>query len=313
MTTSFEERLEPYRRELFAHCYRMLGSVQDAEDAVQDVYLRAWRARDSYDESRASLRTWMYRIATNACLNARASDARRPLPSGYVAASEPMSPLVSGREVAWLQPVPDALVRDPADTALDRSALRLAFVAALQHLSARQRAVLLLRDVLEFSAAETADVLGSTVVSVNSALQRARATMASSGATAEAADMPTAAEQRAAVDRYMAAFLAADVDGIARLLAHDVLMEMPPMLNWFTGIDGYTRFMRWVYDVNGTDWRALPLDANGQAGFAAYRGVDGQFRLHTVQVLTVSQQQVVRCSVFQDPDVFASFGLSPLL
>jgi RNA polymerase sigma-70 factor (ECF subfamily) len=313
VTISFDERLEPYRPELFAHCYRMLGSVHDAEDVVQDTYLRAWRARDSYDESRASLRTWMYRIATNACLNARETDSRRPLPSGYVAASQPMAPLVRGAEVTWLQPLPDAMIRDPAETAIDRSSIRLAFVAALQHLSARQRAVLLLRDVLDFSAAETAEILGSSVASVNSALQRARATMAASGANADVAEVPTAAEQRAVVDRYMAAFVAADVDAIARLLANDVLMEMPPMVNWFTGTEGYVQFMRWMFDVNGADWRVLPMEANGQSGFAAYRAVGGSYTLHTLQILTIRQRRVTRLSVFQDEKVFASFGLEPLL
>ena len=152
----FDELIEPYRTELFAHCYRMLGSVHDAEDVVQEAYLRAWRAREQYDASRSSVRTWMYRIATNACLTALSSGSRRPLPSGFVAESDPLQPLVRGKEVTWLQPLPDSLLDagDPARSAVDRDSLRLAFMAALQHLSARQRAVLILRDVLEFSAAE---------------------------------------------------------------------------------------------------------------------------------------------------------------
>ena len=158
----FDRLVEPFRSELLAYCYRMLGSAHDAEDLVQETYLRAFRARDQYDETRSSLRTWLYRIATNACLTALEVRGRRPLPSGLVAASDPLGPLVPGRDVAWLQPLPDSLLEagDPASAAIDRSSLRLAFAAALQHLSARQRGALILRDVLSFSASEAAQVLG---------------------------------------------------------------------------------------------------------------------------------------------------------
>ncbi len=166
----FDRLVEPFRTELLAYCYRMLGSAHDAEDLVQDTYLRAWRARERYDETRSSLRTWLYRIATNACLTALEVRGRRPLPSGLVAASDPLEPLVRGESAAWLQPLPDSLLDagDPARAEIDRSGLRLAFAAALQHLSARQRGALILRDVLSFSASETAAILGTTVVSVNS-------------------------------------------------------------------------------------------------------------------------------------------------
>jgi len=314
VSVAFDELIEPYRRELTAHCYRMLGSIHDAEDVVQETYLRAWRARDAYDASRASVRTWMYRIATNACLTARAGDARRPMPSGLVAAAEPLAPFVPGQEVTWLQPLPDALLGsgDPARTVIDRSSLRLAFVAALQHLSARQRAVLILRDVLDFSAAETAAIIDATVISVNSALRRARATMGASGALIDGEVAPDA-EQRAVVERYLEAFAAADVDGLKRLLAEDVLMEMPPMLNWFTGRAGYTAFMEWVFTVNGDDWRTVPVAANGQPGFAAYvRDGDG-YRLHTLQILDVGRDGITRNSVFLDQAVFTAFGLAPRL
>src|SRR5205085_369661 len=152
----FDRRIDPYRSELLAHCYRMLGSVHDAEDLVQETYLRAWRAKDQYDESRSSLRTWLYRIATNACLTALEGRTRRPLPSGLVAESDPRRPFVHGGEITWLQPVPDSALRlgEPETATIDRGSLRLAFVAAMQHLSARQRAVLILREVLDFSAAE---------------------------------------------------------------------------------------------------------------------------------------------------------------
>ena len=210
MTTKvegFDRLVEPFRTELLGYCYRMLGSAHDAEDLVQDTYLRAWRAREQYDETRSSLRTWLYRIATNACLTALAVRGRRPPPSGLVAASDPRGPLVRG-EVTWLQPLPDSLLDtgDPAGAVIDRSSLRLAFAAALQHLSARQRGALILRDVLSFSASEAAEILGTTVVSVNSSLQRARTRMKEVGVRQEPLSEPSADEQRAWVDRYMKAF-----------------------------------------------------------------------------------------------------------
>lgn len=307
----FRELVEPFRTELFAHCYRMLGSVHDAEDVVQETYLRAWRAREQYDPSRSSVRTWMYRIATNASITALDSGTRRPLPAGFVAESDPLAPLVSGADVLWLQPLPDALLDagDPARSAVDRESLRLAFVAALQHLSARQRAVLILRDVLAFSAAETAEILGSTVISVNSALRRARAGIDAMGAYRGNRNEPPEAEQRALIERYMSAFLEADIEALKELLAEDVLMEMPPMLNWFVGRHSYGLFMEWVFDAAGTDWRLEPVGANGQPGFAAYRRVGDTCALHTVQLFTVGIEGITRNSVFQDDDVFASFGL----
>jgi RNA polymerase sigma-70 factor, ECF subfamily len=267
----FDRLVEPFRTELLAYCYRMLGSVHDAEDLVQETYLRAWRAWDQYDEARSSLRTWLYRIAANACLTALEVRSRRPLPSGLVAASDPLGPLVKG-EVAWLQPMPDSLLEagDPAGVVIDRSSLRLAFVAALQHLSARERGALILRDVLRFSAAETAEILGTTVVSVNSALQRARTRVKEAGVRPDRVGEPSAAEQRVWVERYMKAFERADVEGLKRLLTDDVIMEMPPMLNWFAGRGNYGLFMGWVFGASGTDWRLKEVTANGgQPGFAA--------------------------------------------
>jgi RNA polymerase sigma-70 factor (ECF subfamily) len=290
----------------------MLGSAHDAEDLVQDTYLRAWRAREQYDETRSSMRTWLYRIATNVCLTALEVRGRRPLPSGLVAASDPRGPLVPGENASWLQPLPDSLLdaADPARAVIDRSSLRLAFAAALQHLSARQRGALILRDVLSFSAAEAAVILGTTVVSVNSSLQRARTRMKELGVRQEPLSEPSAAEQRAWVDRYMAAFEHADVEGLKRLLTEDVLMEMPPMINWFTGPGNYCLFMEWVFDVGGTDWRLKPVTANGQPGFAAYRRAGDGYELHTLQIFTVTAGGISRNSVFQDSEVFASFGLT---
>ena len=318
MTTKvegFDRLVEPFRTELLAYCYRMLGSAHDAEDLVQDTYLRAWRAREQYDETRSSLRTWLYRIATNACLTATEVRARRPLPSGLVSASDPQGPLVRGENAAWLQPLPDSLLDagDPAGTVIDRISLRLAFAAALQHLSARQRGALILRDVLSFSASEAAEILGTTVVSVNSSLQRARTRMKELGVRQEGLAEPPAAEQRAWVDRYMNAFEHADVEGLKRLLTEDVLMEMPPMVNWFVGPGNYGLFMEWVFAQAGRDWRLQPVAANGQPGFAAYRRVGDGYELHTLQIFTVTADGISRNSVFQDSDVFASFGLAAVL
>lgn len=311
----FESLLEPFRAELLAYCYRMLGSSRDAEDLVQDTYVRAWRAREQYDETRSSLRTWLYRIASNACLTALEVRGRRPLPSGLVAESDPRGALVPGENVAWLQPLPDSMLDagDPARTLIDRSSLRLAFVGALQHLSARQRGALILRDVLSFSASEAAEILDTTVVSVNSSLQRARARVRDAGVRPERLNEPSAPEQRAWVDRYMKAFVHADIEALKRLLTADVLMEMPPMLNWFVGPDNYGLFMEWVFAKAGTEWCLRAVEANGQPGFAAYGRVDDGYELHTLQIFTVTADGISRNSVFRDSDVFASFGLATAL
>jgi RNA polymerase sigma-70 factor, ECF subfamily len=307
----FDRALEPFRPELLAFCYRMLGSAHDAEDLVQDTYLRAWRAREQYDETRSSLRTWLYRIATNVCLTALEVRGRRPLPSGVVAASDPQGPLVPGENVAWLQPLPDSWLDsgDPAAAELDRSSLRLAFASALQHLSARQRGALILRDVLRFSSSETAEILGTSVASVNSSLQRARARVKELGGEPDRRSEPSASEQRAWIDRYMKAFEHADVEGLKRLLTQDVIMEMPPMVNWFSGPNNYGLFMDWVFEIAGTDWRLEAVAANDQPGFAAYRRVGEGYELHTLQIFTVTPAGITRNAVFQDPEIFTTFGL----
>jgi RNA polymerase sigma-70 factor (ECF subfamily) len=297
----FERAVARHRHELLVHCYRMLGSVHDAEDAVQETLLRAWRAADRFDPTRASLRTWLYRIATNACLTALESRSSRPLPSSVGPAfDDPDAPLVPNLDVPWLTPIPG----DPEASAVERSRLRLALVAALQLLPARQRAALILREALDLPAAEVGESLGMSTAAVNSALQRARATLARTGVDPEAAVEPPA-EQRAVVDRYVDAFERADVPAITALLADDIVLEMPPNLNWYAGREDYAGFMRRVYRLRGTGWRTEPIWANGEAGFVAY--VDGM--LHTVQVLTVADGRVTRTSVFQSPEVFAAFGL----
>jgi RNA polymerase sigma-70 factor (ECF subfamily) len=316
----FALRTDPYRRELLAHCYRMLGSVHDAEDLVQETMLRAWRAADRYDDRRSSLRTWLHRIATNACLTALEQRARRPLPSGLGAPSDdPTGPMVPGAEVPWLQPIPDVMVGvggdggDPATVAVDRSTMRLAFVAALQHLPPRQRAMLVLRDVLAWSAAEVADALGTTTAGVNSGLQRARATLVEAS-TESAVHEPADAERRALVDRYVDAFERADVTGLAELLTADAVMEMPPFRNWYVGRDAYAGFMTRVFVTRGTSWRNVPTAANGQAALAAYvRGADGAFHRHTLQVLTFDGPLISRNAVFQDAAVLTAFGMPETL
>jgi RNA polymerase sigma-70 factor (ECF subfamily) len=297
--------LDAYRGELTAYCYRMSGSFHDAEDLVQDTMLRAWRARDRFDETRASLRTWLYRIATNTCLSALEGRSHRPLPSGLGAASnDPDAPLTPALDVPWLEPFPDARVE-----VARRADLRLAFVAAVQLLPARQRAVLLLREVLGFSAAEVADQLETTVAAVNSGLQRARATLAEAP---EAGDLrePDDPRARAVVDGYVRAFEAADVSGLVRLLTEDAVLEMPPVPLWYRGRVNYAAFMRRVFDMRGSGWAVTSLTANGQPTLAAYApDPGGRLRLHTLQVLTIRGGHVARNVVFADPGVFELFDL----
>ncbi|HEX4251481.1 MAG TPA: sigma-70 family RNA polymerase sigma factor [Pseudonocardia sp.] len=317
--TDFTSATEPFRRELVVHCYRMLGSVHEAEDLAQETLLRAWRARDSYDEARASLRTWLYRIATNACLTALEGQARRPLPSGLGAASEdPQSPLVPDFEVPWLQPLPDRFLSraqsDPLATATERDSVRLAVVTAMQLLPARQRAALVLRDVLRFSAGEVAAQLDTSVAAVNSALQRARATLAEATPRQDEVRLPDDRTVRATVERYIRAFEAADVDTLVTLLTDDAVLEMPPVPLWYVGRVHYGEFIARVFALRGTGWRMLPTSANGQPALAAYCPDDaGTLRLHTLQVLTVTHAGITTNIVFQDPRVFAAFGLDTVL
>ena len=296
---------EPYRGELVAYCYRMLGSFHEAEDLTQETMLRAWKARDRYDQARASVRTWLYRIAANACLSALQGQARRPLPSGLGAPSDdPAAPLTPAFDVPWLQPFPDARF----DTGV-RADMRLALVAAMQVLPPRQRAVLVLREVLEFSAAEVAVQLGTTVAAVNSALQRARAALAGVGEAGEIAE-PGDPGVRAVIERYVRAFEAADVPALVRLLADEAVLEMPPVPLWYRGRGDYGRFMRRVFETRGTGWRVRRLTANGQPAFAAYAPEPGGgHQLHTLQVFTVTGGRVARNVVFADPRVFEAFDL----
>lgn len=305
-----DEQHETYRGDLLAHCYRMLGSFDEAEDLVQETLLRAWRAADRYDPQRASVRTWLHRIATNACLTALEGRARRPLPSGLGPAGDPQAPLTPGVEIPWLQPFPDARLGDPADLAEQRAGLRLALVAALQLLPARQRAALVLRDVLQLPAADVAEALDTSVASVNSSLQRARATLRSAGSALEELHEPADPAERAVVERYLVAFEAADLPGLTRLLAADVTLEMPPVALWLAGRAHYGEFMERIFAVRGPGWRAVPVEANGCPALAAYApdGAGGA-RAHSLQVFEVKGGLVRRCVTFADPAALSRFGL----
>ncbi|MFE9882069.1 sigma-70 family RNA polymerase sigma factor [Streptomyces sp. NPDC005784] len=312
----FVRLTDPYRRELLAHCYRMLGSVDDAEDLVQETYLRAWRSYDGY-EGRASLRTWLYRIATNTCLTALEGRGRRPLPTGLggpgAAPEEPLR--APATDIPWLQPLPDTLV-DPATVVAARGSLRLALVAALQNLPARQRAVLILRDVLAWRASEVAALLDTSTAAVKSTLQRARARLDEVAPEEDLVVEPDGADDRELLDRYVKAFENADMGSLLSLLRDGVELEMPPHLEWFSGKKDVLRFLR-VRVLSGREagWiRMLPVRANGQPAVAAYeRGVDGVLRAHSVQVLTVEECGVARLTVFLDPGLFAAFGLPRIL
>lgn len=305
--------VEAYRPELVAHCYRMMGSIHEAEDLVQETMLRAWRAADRYDPARGSLRTWLYRIATNACLTALKSRVRRPLPAGLVGPSDdPQAPLVAGQEVAWLQPFPDVRWGDPAEAVASKDSVRLAFIAALQLLPARQRAILVLREVLQWPASDVAAALQMTVAAVNSGLQRARARLAASELSEDALTEPDERTRRDTLDRYVQAFLRADVAALAHLLTDDVVLEMPPVLNWYVGRKHYAGFMSRVFATRGTRWRVFALSANGQPALAAYaQGDDGLYHAHTLQVFSVSTAGISHNVVFADTTLFPAFGLPP--
>lgn len=309
----FDRVVAPLRRELTAHCYRMLGSSHEAEDLVQETYLRAWRAFDGF-EGRSSVRTWMYQIATRTCLTALEQRSRRPLPSGLGAdPADPAGPLQT-KEVPWLQPFPDrAGQRDPAGTTVSREGVRLAFVAALQKLTPQQRAVLVLRDVLAFSAAETAETLGVSVASANSALQRARANAGRAGA-ADAAELSERDQQL--LDRYVTAFEDYDVPAIVATLSADATWEMPPFTGWYVGAENIGVLIAANCPASGPDdMRLVPTAANGQPAYGVYmRGADGVMRPFHLQVIELGPAGVVaKVVAFFDLALFAEWGLPPSL
>lgn len=319
---AFQRLAEPYRRELQLHCYRMLGSVQDAEDLVQETFLRAWRGYAAF-EGRSSFRNWLYRIATNACLNALASRAvaRRLLPEALGPPSGEPPEGGPASEVPWLEPYPDAALEGVPDVAPGpearyemHEAVQLAFVAAIQHLPPRQRAVLLLRDVLGWSASETAELLESSVASVNSALQRARATLELRLPGDPAAGQPEPDDrQRALVERYVRTWEDRDLDGFVALLREDVVLSMPPWSQWYVGRAA-------VRQVFANVWRQIRFRivltaANRQPALAMYarRGMEREWEADAIQLLSFRDGEIAVLTTFRDPRLFTRFGLPEAL
>ena len=308
-----ERELERHRRELTAHCYRMLGSAFEAEDAVQETMVRAWRSLDRF-EGRSSLRSWLYRIATNVCLTmlsgagrrARPMDLSSPVPTASAELGPPLP------ETAWIEPMPDSrtLTADPAETAEARETIRLAFVAALQHLAPRQRAVLILREVLSWKASEVAELLDTTVASVNSALQRARATLAATGASAADPAEPLTAEHRELLARYLDAFERYDLDALTTLLHEDATLSMPPYDLWLRGREDVRAWMAGP-GIGCAGSRLIPTWANGSPAFGQYRPTsDGGHAPWALQVLEISAGRVTGINAFLDTErFFPLFGL----
>jgi RNA polymerase sigma-70 factor (TIGR02960 family) len=313
---AFRELTEPYRRELQVYCYRMLGSLQDAEDALQDTLLGAWQGLDGF-EGRASIRTWLYRIATNRCLNARRSASRRPAKEWDIAEYEPPEPTRMS-EIVWLEPFPDALLEGVMDAPLGPEAryeqaesISLAFVAALQVLPPRQLAVLVLRDVLGFHANEVAEMLDSTIDSVNSLLKRARASLQRrlpANADREAAPAPDSPSERATVAEFVRAYEAGDLDALVALLTDDVFLSMPPLPFEYEGRDVVARFYASMIG-SGRRFDLVPTRANGQPAFGAYLRAPTGIRHGTgLLVLTLTGDRIGSVTRF-DTSVLPWFGL----
>ena len=307
-------QLEQHRVELTAHCYRMLGSAFEAEDAVQETLLRAWRAYDRF-EGRAALRSWLYRIATNVCLSMLSASQRRARPIDLSPSSTAASALGTPLpETAWIEPVPDIRVvaaGDPAEVALARESVRLAFVAALQHLPPRQRAVLILREVLRWKASEVAELLETSVASVNSALQRARSTLAASKIGDEAPAEPMDDAQRALLSRYVDAFERYDMDSLTALLHEDASWSMPPYELWLQTNED---IVRWCLGpgIACRGSRLVPTMANGSPAFGHYKpsGPGGRHEPWSLQVLELSAGRISGITFFLDTArFFPLFGL----
>ncbi|MDQ0599398.1 RNA polymerase sigma-70 factor (ECF subfamily) [Streptomyces canus] len=317
MTADLDVRLEKHRVELTGYCYRMLGSSFEAEDAVQDTMVRAWRNYDKF-EGRSSLRSWLYRIATNVCLDMLTAGNKRARPMDLTDSTPLAQAALSPRpDHTWLEPMPDArilpTVEDPAEAAVAKESVRLAFMAALQQLPPKQRAVLILREVLAWKASEVAELLDTTVASVNSALQRARATLAERdghGADATVSD-PLDEEQQKLLDRYMAAFEGYDMTALTALLHEDAIMTMPPFDLWLTGHDDITGFMTTLGSAcEGS--RLVPVQVNGLPGFAQYKPDPeaGGYTPWAVQILEISEGRLTGFHFFLDTKRwFPLFGL----
>ena len=309
----FSAVAEPYRRELLAHCYRMTGSLHDAEDLVQETLLRAWKAYDRF-EGKSSVRTWLHRIATNTCLTALEGRQRRPLPTGLgSASSDPTAELVERREVPWLEPLPES-TEHPADPSVivgSRESVRLAFVAALQHLSPRQRAVLLLRDVLQWRSAEVATAIGTTTTAVNSLLQRARSQLETvQPSAADRLAAPDSPEAQDLLARYIAAFESYDIDRLVELFTAEAIWEMPPYTGWYQGPQAIITLIHQQCPAERAgDMRMIPLVANGQPAAAMYMRMGATHVPFQLHVLDVRSDGVSHVVAFLDDTLFAKFGL----
>jgi len=309
-----------FRRELLAHCYRMMGSAHEAEDLVQETYLRAWRSYAGF-EGRASIRSWLYKIATNVCLTVLESRRSRVLPSGLTPAYDgPDRPptRVASSEVSWLEPLPDSWVApgpdDPATTVVARESLRMALIASLQHLPPRQRAIFMLREVLAFSAEETSDILGTTLAAVKSGLQRARARLDELEPEREDLLEPTDPRARELLDGYMAAFERSDASLLLRVLRADATLEATPFGDWQAGRLRCIRMLEsYVLGAPG-DWRMISTTANCQSAAAGYRrDPRGAFRATDIVVLAPTPTGISRIVAFHDPAVIAMFGVPTFL
>ena len=318
VTTDVELRLEQHRAELTAYCYRMLGSPFDAEDAVQDTLVRAWRGLDRF-EGRSALRSWLYRIATNVCLDMLGGKERRARPMDLGPAREPVAAnLNTLPEATWIEPVPDALVTasdgDPAEVAASRETIRLAFIAALQHLPPRQRAALLLCEVLHWKAAEVAELLETSVASVNSALQRARATLDATGLSPTEQAAPADESERELLERYVEAFERYDMDALTSLIHEDATQSMPPYDLWLSGRDDI--FAWWFGPGIGCrNSRVIPtVAANGAPAFGQYKPSESGegYEPWALQVLRIADGRVAELTFFLDTErLFPLFGLPP--
>jgi RNA polymerase sigma-70 factor (ECF subfamily) len=320
---AFERLAGGYRRELQVHCYRMLGSVEDAEDAVQETYLRAWSRLASY-AGRASFRAWMYGIATHTCLDALRRKKARAWPTDVTGPADANDFVLSETESPWLSPYPDRLLQaagsaelEPEESVTAKETIELAFLAALQHLPARQRAVLILRDVVDWSAKDTAAALEMSQAAVNSALQRAHASL-SEYLPAERGEWTARADaaERALVQRLIAAWESSDNAALVALLRADARLVMPPVTAWFAGREAIGMFFtRHVFSQMGDAWRLVPTAANRQPAFAVYyrRPGEAEHRKFAIGVLTVEDGAIVEMAIFQQPELFAPFALPAAL
>ncbi len=335
---AFEQLAEPFRREIKLHCYRILGSLHEADDLVQETWLRAWRSFSSFEagssDERGSFRAWLYRIATNACLNALEGrkHQQRYLPNQLGPAGPPKLEGGPALDVPWLEPYPDAdlypgsnpgsIIEGFADTAptpearyTERESVQLAFVAAIQQLPPRQRAALMLCDVLGWASAEAATLLGGSTASINSALQRARETLSHRYSDRRPPlESQTTPAQEMLLGRYLRAWEGHDVDGFVAVLKEDATVVMPPWLRWFIGCENIGTFFAAAWKTCG-GLHLVPTSANGQPAFAIYEfsGADNRWNAHSIHVLTLENDAISAIALFLDPHLFQDFGLPPFL